>query len=136
MPPDEEELEDAEIDPDSGKFVKQKKFPICCKKTDFKSLGSGYPLYFEFIEYCCIFLFLAITVAGFYNIYTNLQGGDCNSEPDHSGNSTLSANATADSNAGLFAKLDTPEILPNCNKGFWTKLSVANKRNDHYFMEI
>lgn len=78
---DEESKEQLDIDPDSGRFVNQTPFPICCGREEMAVLGSGYPLYFEFLEYCCIFMFLAFCISGFYNVYTNVQGSDCSADP-------------------------------------------------------
>ena len=55
---------------------------ICCDKMDLAFLGAGFPLYYQYIFFCCLFLTIIIFVMGIYNFSSNLSGDDCNSYTD------------------------------------------------------
>jgi hypothetical protein len=40
-------------------------------------LGSGFPLFYNFIIYCIFILFIQLTVKGGYNLVTNVMSGYC-----------------------------------------------------------
>jgi len=40
-------------------------------------LGSGFPLFYNYMKYCIILLWIHIVVAEIYNIYTNYYGDYC-----------------------------------------------------------
>ncbi len=47
---------------------------------DLGFLGSGYPLYLEFIKQCSIILAVLFAVSGIYGIITNINGDYCEGE--------------------------------------------------------
>lgn len=40
-------------------------------------LGSGYPLFYNFIIYCIFILFVDLTIKGGFNLVTNIMSGYC-----------------------------------------------------------
>lgn len=40
-------------------------------------LGSGYPLYFNFIKYCVFIFLILLLTSGDFNLITNWMGKDC-----------------------------------------------------------
>lgn len=76
-------------------------------------LGSGYPLYFDFIKFCGIMLLQILIVSGLFNIVTNfLYGTSCVSGDD------------------LINK-DT-----QCEKTFITVFSIGNKKEEEFLLYI
>ena len=52
-------------------------FPLCANTIDFSYLGSGYPLYFNFIKYCVIILFAIFISYGEISLMNNYFGDSC-----------------------------------------------------------
>ena len=55
---------------------------MCDDRIKLDFLGSGFPLFYNFIKWCFIILVTFLIMSGSYNIYTNLKGNYCN----HDGN--------------------------------------------------
>ena len=60
-----------------GYPVENRLIPICCTNKDLLFLGSGFPLFFEFMKYGIGMLFMIMLIAGLYNISTNIDSNDC-----------------------------------------------------------
>jgi len=43
----------------------------------FVFLGPGYPMLFDFIKYCCLFLLVLILSTGSYNYFSSTIGNSC-----------------------------------------------------------
>ncbi len=63
--------------------VDRSPLPINCSTNELAYLGSGYPLYFDFIKFCGIILLILFASSGAFNLYTNLMmGKDCRTESE------------------------------------------------------
>ena len=51
--------------------------PICCDRSELVFLGSGFPLYFEFLIYCLILLVIMTIFQGIYGFIHNHKGDTC-----------------------------------------------------------
>lgn len=40
-------------------------------------LGSGYPLFFDFLKFCIYILITILTISGSYDLYKNYTGTEC-----------------------------------------------------------
>ena len=60
-----------------GYPVENQLIPVCCQNKDLLFLGSGFPLFFEFMKYGIAMLFMIMLIAGLYNISTNIDSDDC-----------------------------------------------------------
>lgn len=69
-------------------------------------LGSGIPLFFEFIKYCGYFLIILLLSGGSYNFFSNALHPDCK-EPSADG-----------------------EVENHCNLNWISRFSLADKRHD------
>lgn len=87
-----------------GFEVENEPLKLTCRKGDLAFLGTGIPLYFEFIQACCHMMLGGIL---FFTIFASIQnyyGDDC---------------------------LDKKEIAPNeCQLSSVTRLSLVNQRYD------
>lgn len=45
-------------------------------------VGSGYPLYFDFLKFCSILMLVLLLTSGGYNLYTNYYYGNTCKNPD------------------------------------------------------
>jgi hypothetical protein len=51
---------------------------MCVELSDLSELGSGYPMFFDFIKFCIFILFMFIISSGSYNAFSNyLMGKSC-----------------------------------------------------------
>jgi hypothetical protein len=91
-----------------GALVVKEPFDLCIDPLELDYLGSGYPLYFDFLKYCGWFLILLILTAGAYSFLSNGYGKYC----------TDSTTAPTQNQAGV-------QIV--CPKQFWTTYSFVNK---------
>ena len=57
-------------------YIDNKDFSICSSISEFATLGTGYPLFFDLVKVIAIFLFILAIPAG-YLCYHNYQGNDC-----------------------------------------------------------
>ncbi len=82
--------------------------PLCSSSKELVFLGSGFPLFFNFIKYSIGLLFMILMIAGCYNLITNIESADCN---------------------------DSLEILgKKCTADYFTQTSLLNKANSHQFL--
>jgi hypothetical protein len=60
------------------KILKEKtEINICAEYKMLSFLGSGYPLYFNYILFCQIILLIVTLTSGEYNLLSNFFGKDC-----------------------------------------------------------
>ena len=50
---------------------------MCADIVDLGFLGTGYPLYFNFVKQCIFMLLIMFVTSSDYNLFSNLQGDDC-----------------------------------------------------------
>jgi len=50
---------------------------INCNTNDLSFLGSGYPLFFDYIRYCIYILVIIFVISGVFNLVTNTMASDC-----------------------------------------------------------
>ena len=82
--------------------------PLCSSSKELLFLGSGFPLFFNFIKYGIGLLFMILMIAGCYNLITNVESADCN---------------------------DSLEILgKKCTADTFTQTSLLNKANSQQFL--
>lgn len=60
-----------------GNIIDREILGICCDTDKLAFLGPGYPLFFNFMKYCCYLLLVMIVTSSAYNMYTNYLGDDC-----------------------------------------------------------
>ncbi|KAL4487142.1 hypothetical protein ABPG72_001594 [Tetrahymena utriculariae] len=85
-------------------------------------LGSGYPLYFDFIKQCIYIMIIILLISGSFNLYTNQLGKECILNNQH----TITGE-----------KL--PYKLQKCHYNIISKYSYINKNVDMnyiYFQDI
>lgn len=64
-------------------YVDKSPLDINCDTKDLSFLGSGIPLYLDFLRGCIIILLIFFVTSGDYNIITNYQyGKDCIGDDD------------------------------------------------------
>lgn len=74
------------FDNDSEKFRYRKELPISIKSQYFDFLGSGFPLYFHFLQFSVIFLVVLFLSTGGFNFISNgLMGKYCSENSSSSG---------------------------------------------------
>jgi len=62
----------------SGKYLREESLSIWCENIELYFLGSGYPMYFDFMKSCMLVLFLIFISSGSFNIFSNaFTGTDC-----------------------------------------------------------
>lgn len=64
-----------------GRSVNKDHFELGCDLKDFSFLGSGYPLYFVFIQSCILIMVLFLITSGLFSIVTNKHHGEKCWEP-------------------------------------------------------
>lgn len=57
--------------------VKGQDLNLLCNTNDLQFLGSGFPLFFNYIRYCILLLSIEFAIKGAYNLYTNWLGSYC-----------------------------------------------------------
>ncbi|EAR82133.2 kinase domain protein (macronuclear) [Tetrahymena thermophila SB210] len=107
----------------SGKYIREESMSLWCENIDLYFLGSGYPMYFDFVKSCLIILFLIFVSSGSYNLFSNaLMGSDC---------LTIFYHPTNTPNVP-----GQPEIEHGCQYSWTTILSFANKRNNADLVQL
>lgn len=66
-----------EICPCCGHQVAKLRLEVCGPTMQLSFLGSGFPLFYNFIVYCIFILFVNLIIKGGYNLITNLMGNYC-----------------------------------------------------------
>jgi hypothetical protein len=51
--------------------------PLCCDTEELSFVSPGYPMYFQYIRFCLIFLATLFLADGIYSMYDNYQGSNC-----------------------------------------------------------
>lgn len=67
----------AEACPCCGYEVDRELIPYFASPMELNFLGSGFPLFYNFIVYCIFILFELMTIKGGYNLVTNIMGNYC-----------------------------------------------------------
>eukprot|EP01017_Pseudomicrothorax_dubius_P049142 TRINITY_DN9094_c0_g1_i9.p1 TRINITY_DN9094_c0_g1~~TRINITY_DN9094_c0_g1_i9.p1 ORF type:complete len:714 (-),score=160.72 TRINITY_DN9094_c0_g1_i9:100-2241(-) len=104
----------SKIDLQSMELIERKEFPLTCHRNELGFMGSGFPLYFEFIIFSIVILFTILGVSGIYNMITNYSGHDC---------------LPIDTRAKFITET-------TCIKTFATTFSLANKQTEHGFLTV
>ncbi|KAL4466145.1 hypothetical protein ABPG72_000691 [Tetrahymena utriculariae] len=60
-----------------GRNVDRKALNLDCQVTDLSFLGSGFPMFFQFIKLTTFYLIFILLVGGLYNIFNNEDGNQC-----------------------------------------------------------
>lgn len=113
------------FDNDTEKFKFRKELPLSVKSQYLDFLGSGFPLYFHFLQFSIIFLVVLFLSTGGFNFISNgLMGKYC---------SDSSSSASGTKHLGD----DIPqELLPPCRKNFATSFSLVNKLTDTELVQM
>lgn len=62
----------------SGKYIREESLGIWSENIELYFLGSGYPMYFDFMKSCMLVLFLIFICSGAFNLFSNaFSGTDC-----------------------------------------------------------
>jgi len=61
-----------------GYELERKKVGLNVDIMDLGFLGSGFPLFYNYIKYCCLMLFSLFVIQGIPNLVYNLKGDFCN----------------------------------------------------------
>jgi len=83
---------------------------ICAENEELKFLGSGFPLFYNFLKYCMFILLVLLLSNGVYNLYTNYNGDFCTENGD--------------------------KEEDGCKLNWMSKLSLPNKMNNPSAMQI
>jgi len=79
--------------PCCGFQIEKEELGLLCDPRDFKFLGSGFPLLYNWVKYCILILTVQFTFKGAFNLYTNLTGDYCSQlKVTESGRQTLEPN--------------------------------------------
>ena len=81
---------------------------LCAESDELRFLGSGFPLFYNFIFYCIVIMIVLFLSNGGYNLYTNYLGTFCTEDAETDG----------------------------CELNWMSILSLPNKMNDSAAMEI
>jgi hypothetical protein len=84
-------------------------------------MGSGFPLFYNFIIWCIGILVTVFVISGGYNMYTNYMGNDC-SAPELDFNNIT---------PGTFTKEMAENQTKICHSTLFNRLSIANKISDN-----
>ncbi len=102
--------------PCCSREVYRTELPVCTQIKKFGFLGSGYPLYFDFLQQCILILLILFATTADYNIFTNYYyGTDC---------TTSSKQDTSSTSTSV------------CIKSAASIFSLANKRTNGELMKI
>ena len=58
-----------------GYQIERTNLPISCNLEDLKFLGSGFPLFYNYVKYCLLILTVLFLTTSVYNIVTNVAYG-------------------------------------------------------------
>ena len=83
--------------------------PLCAENDELRFLGSGFPLFYNFLKYCMLIRVVLLASNGGYNLYTNYKGTFCTEEGDEEG---------------------------GCQLNWMSQLSLPNKMDNDSEMEI
>lgn len=74
---DQQKREAVDVCDCCGYPVENSQVPLCCHPKELLFLGTGFPLFFEFMKTAIGMLFMIMLISGLYNIWTNINGEDC-----------------------------------------------------------
>ncbi|KAL4481493.1 hypothetical protein ABPG74_007582 [Tetrahymena malaccensis] len=60
-----------------GRNVERKPLDLNCNITDLSFLGSGFPMFFQFVKLIILYLVIILMLSGLYNIFQNEKGAEC-----------------------------------------------------------
>lgn len=87
----------------------REELPLCSKNDELRFLGSGFPLFYNFILYCIGILLVLLISSGAFNLFSNYLGDFCEAE-EYS--------------------------TEGCASNWMSHLSLVNKSNDSIAMEF
>ncbi|KAL4444843.1 hypothetical protein ABPG74_016051 [Tetrahymena malaccensis] len=64
-----------------GYELKRKEIGLNVDTMELGFMGAGFPLYFNYIKYCCLMLFFLFCIQGIPNLVYNIQGEFCHTDP-------------------------------------------------------
>ncbi|EGR29936.1 hypothetical protein IMG5_145910 [Ichthyophthirius multifiliis] len=100
----------------SGRNEAREKIGLFDENIELSFLGSGYPMYFDFVKGCLLVLFMILISSGAFNLLTNFQlGKDCQKEEGQQ------------SYSNFFLKKEQLKPKIDCYDTWTTKLSYVNK---------
>lgn len=97
--------------PCCGLPVKGESISLMANLSELYMLGSGYALYFKLIKYCIALLMLIFIFTGFFSTFTNVIAGNC-------------------------SEVSQDSDLEYCITNSILKFSIANKRNNSFFLKL
>ncbi|KAL4466070.1 hypothetical protein ABPG74_004307 [Tetrahymena malaccensis] len=104
-----------------GYVVERKQLPFSIDPQQLNFLGSGYPLFYNFIIYCIFMLFTLFMISGGYNLFTNYLGNYCIADEQEL-DSTFKKRMEV-----LGYKMEEEETI--CHKNIFHTFSLANKKD-------
>jgi hypothetical protein len=111
--------------------INRKELSVFCDTTEFSFLGSGYPLFFNFIKFCVLVLFLMLLSSGAYNMFSNAVGGDCLTDRQIIKKYFNGKQPTPEVYAETLKS--NPDI---CALNWLTAYSIANKRSSETMIAV
>ncbi|EAR87534.2 transmembrane protein, putative (macronuclear) [Tetrahymena thermophila SB210] len=111
-----------------GYVIERKPLPFSIDPQQLNFLGSGYPLFYNFIIYCIFMLFTLFMISGGYNLFTNYLGNYCIADEQEL-DSTFKKRMEV-----LGYKLEEEETI--CHKNIFHTFSLANKKDRPELLKI
>jgi hypothetical protein len=74
--------ENDEVCPCCGYEVERRELNLCDDVKKLNFLGSGLPLFYNYVVFCIFILFVQLSVKGGFDIYVNITGTYCLLPPD------------------------------------------------------
>ncbi|KAL4485796.1 hypothetical protein ABPG72_012336 [Tetrahymena utriculariae] len=111
-----------------GYVVERKQLPFSIDPQQLNFLGSGYPLFYNFIIYCIFMLFTLFMISGGYNLFTNYLGNYCIADEQEL-DSTFKKRMEV-----LGYQLEEEETI--CHKNIFHTFSLANKKDRPELLKI
>mmetsp|Transcript_19725 Transcript_19725/g.16887 ORF Transcript_19725/g.16887 Transcript_19725/m.16887 type:complete len:182 (+) Transcript_19725:134-679(+) len=75
--PEREKNKTFEVCECCGNPVNLDQIRVCSDLSELYHLGAGYALYYLFVKFAFVFLTITFCISGIYNLYTNVEGEDC-----------------------------------------------------------
>jgi len=105
-----------------GYVIEREELPIFSPIDNLSFLGSGFPLFYNFIIYCIMILFIFYFMSGGFNMATNYLGTFCMNP------------AIPESKKGEKPKKEESE--EKCTYNVYHQFSLANKIDRPEFLEV
>lgn len=135
-----------------GYQIERENLPISCNLDELKFLGSGFPLFYNYIKYCLLILSVLFLTTSIYNIVTNaVYGHFCQpsdeKEAVHSDAHHKNLIETFQNDLGRAAFMNLEEKKNNeasadsehshgCYLNWMSMLSLPNKKDNKEYMMI